>query len=120
MGGRPIAHAPLVLFNGFKWFVLLLHFEQLSDPQVRTRHASQPGNAVERKDRGVLSMMFGFELLVIVLVGAAVWAIVSATRKTGTRTAGGSAQEILDARLARGELSVEEYKKLRETLGQGT
>lgn len=67
-------------------------------------------------------MMGGFGMgamgiLWIVLLGFAVWAIVGATSRTGTRAATGSARDILDARLARGELSVEEYKKLRETLG---
>jgi len=61
--------------------------------------------------------MGGAGILWIVLLGVAIWAVVSATNKTGTRSATGSARDVLDARLARGELSVEEYKKLRETLG---
>jgi len=46
-----------------------------------------------------------------------IWAIVSAGNRTGARPPAGSARETLDARLARGELSIEEYRKLRETLG---
>lgn len=60
--------------------------------------------------------MGGGGILWIILLGVAIWAIVSATNRTGARSATGSARDVLDARLARGELSVEEYKKLRETL----
>ena len=61
--------------------------------------------------------MGGAGILWVILLGVAIWAIVSATNKTPTRSATGSARDVLDARLARGELSVEEYRKLRETLG---
>ena len=61
--------------------------------------------------------MGGGGILWIILLGVAIWAIVSATNRTGARAATGSARDVLDARLARGELSVEEYRKLRETLG---
>lgn len=61
--------------------------------------------------------MGGAAILWIILLGVAVWAIISAANRSGTRSAAGSARETLDARLARGELSIEEYKKLRETLG---
>ena len=66
-------------------------------------------------------MMGGFGMgvggfLWIILLGVAIWAIVSATNSTRARSATGSVRDVLDARLARGELSVEEYKKLRETL----
>jgi uncharacterized membrane protein len=66
--------------------------------------------------------MFGFGMLFwIVILGVIVWAVVQATTRSSqsTPTRPSSAQstkEILDARLARGEISVEEYKKLRETL----
>ena len=67
-------------------------------------------------------MMGGFGMgvggiLWIILLGVAIWAIVSATNSTRARSATGSVRDVLDARLARGELSVEEYTKLRETLG---
>lgn len=61
--------------------------------------------------------MGGAGILWVILLGVAIWAIVSATNKTPTRSPTGSARDVLDARLARGELSVEEYRKLRETLG---
>jgi len=61
--------------------------------------------------------MGGAGILWVILLGVAIWAVVSATNKTGPRSATGSARDVLDARLARGELSVEEYRKLRETLG---
>lgn len=66
--------------------------------------------------------MFGFGMLIwIVIIGVIVWAVVQATSRNsqgaGSRPASSqAAREILDARLARGEVSVEEYKKLRETL----
>lgn len=65
--------------------------------------------------------MFGFGMLFwFVIVGAIVWAVVQATSRSGqgatTRPPSQPAKEILDARLARGEVSVEEYRKLRETL----
>ena len=61
--------------------------------------------------------MGGAGILWIVLLGAAIWAIGNAGNRSGARPSGGSAREVLDARLARGEISVEEYRKLRETLG---
>lgn len=61
--------------------------------------------------------MGGGAILWVILLGLAIWAIVSLTNRTAARPAGGSARDVLDARLARGELSIEEYKKLRETLG---
>lgn len=51
-------------------------------------------------------------LIWIALLGLIVWAIASAAR-SAPRVAGGSARAILDERLAKGELSVEEYRKLR-------
>lgn len=66
--------------------------------------------------------MFGFGMIIwIVILGAVVWAVVQATsrnaRAAGARPSSGqAARDVLDARLARGEVSVEEYKKLRETL----
>lgn len=65
---------------------------------------------------------FGFGMLIwIVILGVIVWAVVRATSwnspSAGTRSAASqSTREILDARLARGEVTVEEYKKLRETI----
>jgi len=64
---------------------------------------------------GFGGMGFG-GILWIVLIGVVIWAVV----KSGTRTSTAStdsARAVLDARLARGELSIEEYRKLREVLG---
>jgi uncharacterized membrane protein len=64
-------------------------------------------------------MMMGFELLILAVI---VWAVVQAMSRRspfgGPQPASTqSAKEVLDARLARGEVTVEEYKKLRETIG---
>lgn len=55
-------------------------------------------------------------LVWVLLLGLVVWAIIAASNRTGSATWTGSAQAILDERLARGELSVEEYRKLHEAL----
>lgn len=66
--------------------------------------------------------MMGFGMLIwSVLLGAVVWAVMQIVSRNSQRTTVGpsaaqSAKDILDARLARGEVSVEEYKKLRETV----
>lgn len=66
--------------------------------------------------------MFGFGMLVwIVILGVIVWAVVQAANRNSQGapappSSGASTREILDARLARGEIAVDEYKKLRETL----
>ena len=55
-------------------------------------------------------------ILWIVLIVVVIWAVVRAGTRTTTASAD-SARAILDARLARGELPIEEYRKLREALG---
>lgn len=66
--------------------------------------------------------MMGFGMLIwSVLLGAVVWAVMQIVSRNSQLTTVGpsaaqSAKDILDARLARGEVSVEEYKKLRETV----
>lgn len=63
--------------------------------------------------------MMGFELLILVGIAVAVVAFL-ARRPQGAGPllgSGQSAKEILDARLARGEIGIDEYKKLVETLG---
>lgn len=66
--------------------------------------------------------MMGFGMIIWVLIlGALIWSVMQATNRNTkgaatTPSAGQSAKEILDARLARGEVSIEEYKQLRETL----
>ncbi len=64
--------------------------------------------------------MFGFGMVFwIVLLVVIAWVIVRAGQGQVPQRSRPSedARAILDARLARGEVSVEEYKKLRETLG---
>lgn len=66
--------------------------------------------------------MFGFGMLLwIVILGLIIWAVVQATNRSAQHgpthpSSTQSTKEILDARLARGEISVDEYKKLRETI----
>ncbi len=60
-------------------------------------------------------------VLGIMLLAVIVWAVVQVINRrsleTGTPSPSNeSAKETLDARLARGEISIEEYKKLRETI----
>lgn len=53
--------------------------------------------------------------------GALIWAayavITKLTRKPGSPDGGGDARSILDQRLARGEISPEEYQRLRALIG---
>lgn len=60
-------------------------------------------------------------LFILALLAAAVAWLISALSGRGAGTASEpSAREILDRRLASGELSVEQFKELRETLNGGT
>ncbi len=53
----------------------------------------------------------------------AIWAvyalIVSSTGSAGPRQSGGGPRQILEERLARGEIDAEEYRRLREVLATG-
>ena len=53
-----------------------------------------------------------------------IWAVyalvVSSTRLAGPRHWGGGPRQILEERLARGEIDAEEYRRLREVLATGT
>lgn len=64
---------------------------------------------------GFGGMGFG-GILWIVLIGVVIWAVVKSGVGT-SKPSTDSARAVLDARLARGELSIEEYRKLREVLG---
>ena len=79
-------------------------------------------------DGGLWMWVFGGLMMigVVVLIGLAVWAVVTATtRGTGARTApessptGGRARtrQVLDERYARGEMTSEEYTERLHTLG---
>jgi putative membrane protein len=60
----------------------------------------------------------------LVFWGLLIWAvyalITNLTRKPGTPDDGGEARRILDQRLARGEISPEEYQRLRDLIDTGT
>lgn len=63
-------------------------------------------------------------VVVIAFWGALIWAayalITNLTRKPGQEPRGGDARTILDQRLARGEITPEEYQRLRDLIGTGT
>ncbi len=63
---------------------------------------------------------FGFGgfgmILWVVFLGLIVWAVVAVGRRTSDSTSPERARAILDERFARGEVSVEEYQKLRAAL----
>jgi putative membrane protein len=67
------------------------------------------------------SLMWGG---MIVFWGLLIWAvyalITSLTRKPGPGHGEGGARGILDRRLARGEISPEEYQRLRDLMDPGT
>ncbi|MCW2761599.1 MAG: hypothetical protein JWR85_1800 [Marmoricola sp.] len=71
---------------------------------------------------GGVWIMLIFGLLLVVLVGiAAFWAIAPTRTPTSTGPGvgqAGSARDVLDLRLARGEISSEEYNSTRTLLGQ--
>jgi uncharacterized membrane protein len=53
----------------------------------------------------------------LVLLGLLVWAVVSSMRRVGPASSSApDPRALLDERLARGEISVEEYRKLCEAL----
>lgn len=59
-------------------------------------------------------------IIIALVVVAVVWLVsaLSERRDRGT-TSRASAREILDQRLASGELTIEQYEQLRDTLGDG-
>jgi uncharacterized membrane protein len=54
-------------------------------------------------------------IILAIIIGLIVWVVSPASRSSATTT-GESAREILDRRLACGELTVEQYEQLREAL----
>jgi putative membrane protein len=61
---------------------------------------------------GLLMMLIGF-VVVVAVIAAVVWAIVSLT----ARPAGDSARRTLDERYARGEIGDDEYQRMKRQLG---
>jgi putative membrane protein len=68
----------------------------------------------------ILSVLWTLIIIALVVAGI-LWLISALGNRDAARSAsarpGESAREILDRRLAAGELTVEQYKQLRETLG---
>ncbi len=60
--------------------------------------------------------MAGGGILWLVVIGLAIWAIVRVGSRGGSSPVQPSAREVLDARLARGEITIDEYRKLRAEL----
>ena len=65
-------------------------------------------------------MWAGMLLFWGLLIWGAYVLVTNLTRKPGPSDSGGDAQQILDQRLARGEISPEEYQRLRDLIGTGT
>jgi putative membrane protein len=67
----------------------------------------------------ILSVLWTLIIIALVVAGV-VWLISAASNREPQQPASnaraGSAREILDRRLANGELTVEQYKQLRETI----
>ena len=64
-------------------------------------------------------LMVLWTILVLVLVVGVIWAVASFVRRDQSAAGGGSGRsgrEILDERLARGEIDPDEYDRLREKL----
>ena len=55
-------------------------------------------------------------IILAIIIGLIVWIVSPASRSGSATTTGESAREILDRRLASGELTVEQYSQLREAL----
>jgi uncharacterized membrane protein len=64
--------------------------------------------------------ILGTLIILALIVGMIVWLVSGRGDRGGSVTATGeSAREILDRRLASGEITVDQYQRLRETLGDG-
>jgi putative membrane protein len=75
-------------------------------------------------DGGWGFMAFGWIFMVlfwVFLIAGAVWLVLTVTGQAGRRQADdrGSAERILDERLARGEIDVDEYKARKAAIGGG-
>ena len=64
--------------------------------------------------------ILGTLIILALIVAAIVWLLSALTdRGSGTTASSPSARDILDRRLAGGELTIEQYEQLRATLGDG-
>jgi putative membrane protein len=66
-------------------------------------------------------MMILWTVIIFALVAAAIYWLANSYRAgaSAPKPSEGSPREILDRRLAQGELTVEQYKELRETIDDG-
>lgn len=66
---------------------------------------------------GWISSILATLIIVAIIIGLIVWIVSPASRSGSPTTTGESVREILDRRLASGEITVEQYSQLREVLG---
>lgn len=68
----------------------------------------------------ILSVLWTLIIIALVVAGI-VWLLQALGNRedalAGSETSGASAREILDRRLAKGEITVEQYQQLRDTIG---
>jgi putative membrane protein len=62
------------------------------------------------------SLFWFISLILIIVIGIAVYKITTSGRNNQNRTINGSSVEILKQRFARGEIDEEQYKKMRDTI----
>ena len=55
-------------------------------------------------------------IILAIIVGLIVWVVSPSSRSGSAATAGESGHEILDRRLASGEINIEQYRQLRQEL----
>jgi putative membrane protein len=82
--------------------------------------ASMYGDHMGGSEWGLMAL---WTILLIVLVVGVIWAVASFARRDQPAAVGGShrsGREILDERLARGEIDPDEYDRLRERLDRPT
>ncbi len=60
--------------------------------------------------------MAGGGILWFLIIGLAIWAVVRTGSRGPSSPVQPSAREVLDARLVRGEITIDEYRKLRAEL----
>lgn len=75
------------------------------------------GDHMSGSDWGLMVL---WTVLAIVVVVAVIWAVLGLARREPPRERGRSGREILDERLARGEIGPDEYDRLRERLDRPT
>ncbi len=64
--------------------------------------------------------MIGMMALWVVVIAGAIWAAVTLVRRDSSPRDAPSAREELDRRLARGEITEDEYKRRRDLIGSAS